>query len=217
MRGDSQQAPRLNLRGMQAYFRMGEAERVQGRRFFVLAVTLIVVVVVQGVALSRMAPLKERVPYFIEVDSSTGEVRASDRVASRFAPDESSIRYHLARWSVNLLMVDQHSRDLRLPETATLLRGDAVQQWSELLKREAPIQKLFDDPEYRQQARVISLAFLQKETVLVRLELTDNRRGNRRVQITLSYAIIPPQSEEDVLRNPLGLWITNFGVNDERV
>lgn len=217
MRGDSQQAPRLNLRGMQAYFRMGEAERVQGRRSFVLAVTLIVVVVVQGVALSRMAPLKERVPYFIEVDSSTGEVRASDRVATRFAPDESSIRFHLARWSVNLLMVDQHSRDLRLPETAILLRGDAVQQWSEFLKREAPIQKLFDDPEYRQQARVISLAFLPKETVLVRLELTDNRGANRRVQITLSYAIIPPQSEEDVLRNPLGLWITNFGVNDERV
>jgi type IV secretion system protein VirB5 len=202
---------------MQAYFRMGEAERVQGRRFFILAVTLIVVVVVQGVALSRMAPLKERIPYFIEVDSSTGEVRASDRVAARFAPDESSIRYHLARWSENLLMVDQHSRDLRLPETAQLLRGDAVEQWSALLKREAPIQKLVDDPEYRQQARVISLAFLPKETALIRLELTDNRRGNRRVQITLSYAIIPPQSEDDVLRNPLGLWITNFGVTDERV
>jgi len=196
---------------------MGEAERLQGRRAFVLAVVFAAVVLVQGLALARMAPLKEQVPYFIEVDSSTGEVRASDRVAQRFVPDELSIRYHLARWSENLLTVDQHSRNLRLPETATLLRGDSVEQWQALLKREEPLQKMIVDPQFMLLARVVSLAFLSRDTVLIRLELTDNRGGNRRVQITLSYAIIPPQSEVDVMRNPLGLWITNFGVTDERL
>lgn len=212
-----QAPPQLSHRTLRAYLALGEGERLQSRRWFVFTIALAIIVFMMALALVQLVPLKERVPYFFEVDRVTGEVRESNRVVEQFTPDETSIRYHLARWAENLLIVDQHSRDLRLPETARLLRGDATEQWQAFIRREAPVQKLVDDPNYRRQARLLSLAFLSRDTALIRLEVTDNRRVSRRVQITVSYVIIPPKSEEDVMRNPLGLWIINFSVTDERV
>lgn len=212
-----QTAPQLSHRALRSYMQLGEGERLQGRRWFVFTLILAFIAFVLAITLLRLVPLKERVPYFVEVDRVTGEVRESERVITQFTPDETSIRYHLARWSENLLIVDQHSRDLRLPETARLLRGDAVPQWRAFIQREQPVQKLVDDPLYRRNVRLISLAFLSDETALVRLEVTDNRGVSRRVQLTVSYVIIPPKSEDDVMRNPLGLWVINFSVTDERV
>lgn len=215
---DARQAPpQLSHRALRSYLALGEGERIQGRRWFVFTIALSIIVFMLAVALVRLVPLKERVPYFFEVDRVTGEVSESSRVIQQFTPDETSIRYHLARWAENLLIVDQHSRDLRLPETARLLRGDAVPQWRAFIQREQPVQKLVDDPLYRRNARLISLAFLSGETALIRLEVTDNRGVSRRVQLTVSYVIIPPKSEDDVMRNPLGLWVINFSVTDERV
>jgi type IV secretory pathway component VirB8 len=212
-----QPPPQLSHRALRAYLALGEGERVQSRRWFLFTIVLSIIVFLMALALVRLIPLKERVPYFFEVDQVTGEVRESSRVISQFTPDEASIRYHLARWAENLLIVDQHSRDLRLPETARLLRGDATAQWQAFIRREQPLQKLVENPLYRRQARLISLAFLSRDTALIRLDVTDNQNVSRRVQVTVSYVIIPPKAEDDVMRNPLGLWIVNFSVTDERV
>lgn len=207
--------PRVNLRGYQMYLGVAEVPKAQNRKLVTAVGVLAAVTLVQGIALLSLVPLKERVPYMVEVETSTGAVRAMDAAAQRFTPDEKSIRYHLAKWAENLLTIDEHSRGMRLPQSYGLMRGAARDQWQALIEREKPLDRLAEDPLYRRQARIVSVALLSKETALIRVELTDTKRSTRMVQITLSFAMIPPSTDEEVFRNPIGLWITNFGVQDE--
>lgn len=207
--------PRVNLRGYQMYLGVAEVPKAQNRKLVATIGVLAGLALAQGVTLMMLVPLKERVPYMVEVETSTGAVRASDTAAQRFTPDEKSVRYHLAKWAENLLTVDEHSRGMRLPQSYTLMRGAARDQWQAFVEREKPLDLLIEDPQYRRQARIVSVALLSKETALIRAELSDTKRAIRMVQITLSFAMIPPSTDEEVFRNPIGLWITNFGVQDE--
>ena len=78
-----------------------------------------------------MLPLKERIPYFVEADARSGEVRSSTSVAQIFKPDEKNLRFFLGRWTTNLLTIDTRSKEYLLPESYMYLRGAALAEWSE--------------------------------------------------------------------------------------
>lgn len=216
MKASKNQAPRLKLRALHTYLSVAEAPKIRDRRLLTILVLMGMAIFTQGVALMGLVPLKERVPYMVEVETSTGAVRASARTATQFTPSELSVRYHLQRWIEDTLTVDEHSRGMRLPASYAMVRGNAIEQWRYLIQDiEQPIQRLRENPEYRREARIMSFSFLDSSQAMVRLELRDNQRASRIVMVTLSYAILPPQSDEDAMRNPIGLWITHFGVVNE--
>lgn len=213
---ERQPAPRLNLRGVQKYLNAVEAPRMENRRLIGLCLTLGVAVVAQGIGFMLTLPLKERVPYAIEVETTTGNVVASDRIARKFEPGENNIRYFLGRWVENLLAVDELTRSAKLPASYSLLKGQALADWQRYVTTQGrPLDLLAENPNYRLRAELISITFLTDEKALIRVKLTNDRGEERRVVVDANFAIVPPQSDEDVQRNPIGLWITSFGVQNE--
>lgn len=167
-----------------------------------------------------MLPLKERVPYFVEADARSGEVRSSTSVAQIFKPDEKNLRFFLGRWTTNLLTIDTRSKEYLLPESYMYLRGAALAEWSEwVTKRDQPLKKLVENANYRREARVSSISLVADGVALVRVTLV-GRTGASAAQevrklVTIHYSFVPAESEDDVLKNPLGLYITHFTISDE--
>lgn len=218
---ERQPDPRISLRGVQKYLNVVEAPQMERRRLLVLLLMLVMAVLMLSLGMMRMLPLKERVPYVLKVEedsqgNATGRVDVAESDMAAFKPAEANIRYFLGQWATNLLTVDERSRDVKLPASYTLLKGQAIQDWNRYIMNEArPLEALSENPEFRQRADLISIAFLTESTAMIRVKLTTNNGMERRVQLTVNYALLPPEKEEDVYRNPIGLWITTFGVNNE--
>lgn len=216
-----QPTPRVNLRGVQKYLNVVEGPRMENRRLLSLLIVAVLAVICQAVGFMLMLPLKERVPYVIQVEEDasgrpTGKVTVADSGVAAFTPSEAHMRYFLARWSEDLLSVDETSRTVRLPASYALLKGQALADWQRYITDVAkPLDVLATEPNYRQRAELISIAFLTDSTAMIRVKLTNSKGMEKRVQINLNYAIVAPQSDADVYRNPIGLWITTFGVSDE--
>lgn len=212
--------PRISLRGVQKYLNVVETPQIEKRRMLALLLLLVGAVLMLSFGMMRMLPLKERVPYVLKVEEDqmgnpTGRVTVSEGGIERFQPSEASIRYFLGKWAVDLLTVDDQTRKVRLPASYAMLKGDAIDDWNRYVSETGkPLELLTKDPNYRLRAELISISFLNESTAMIRVKLTQ-RNEERRVQLTVNYALLPPESEADVYRNPIGLWITTFGVNNE--
>lgn len=216
-----QPEPRISLRGIQKYLNVVEAPRVENRKLVGVLMILALAMLMMGVGMYRMLPLKERVPYVIvdELDSAgrqTGRVEVREGGMSHFQPQEAHLRYHLNQWVQDFLTIDEYTESVRLPRSNSMLRGQALNDWRVYLANtHQPIERLQQNPDYRERAEVISMNFLNDSTVLIRVKLTTRNGSERRLSINLQTAIIPPATDEDIYRNPIGLWITTFGVSNE--
>jgi type IV secretory pathway component VirB8 len=214
--------PRVSLRGVNKWLSAVEVPRVQNSRLTVALFIVSGVALVQGIGLWRMLPLKERVPYVVkeEIDSTgkpTGHIAISETGVAKFQVSETHVRYYLREWVGNLLSVDESTERLRLPASYKMLRGAALQDWQRYVKVQAkPIEALTADSSYRVKADLISINFIvPNRTAMLRVQLTDNKGMQKRVVVNLDFAFITPSTDEEVYRNPIGLWITSFGVSNE--
>lgn len=214
--------PAIDLRALRKYLNIIESPKQENRKLVIAIGVLGVAVLFQAIVFLQMLPLKERVPYTINVEvgrngQPTGNVTVSDQVASKWAPDENNIRYFLGRWAENLLTIDEKTKSDRLPSSYALLRGQALDDWQDYVTNVGkPLARLSEKPDLRVRASIVSIAFLSDKSALIRMRLTENKRGEvRLVQITLNFAVLPVTSDDDVYRNPIGLWVTSFGVQNE--
>lgn len=219
---EQQPAPKVSLRGVQKYLNVVETPQIEKRRLMALLMMMGGAILLLAFGMMRMLPLKERVPYVLQVEQDsmgkpTGRVEVNDSSSfAKFTPSEANLRYFMGKWALDLLSVDERSRDTRLPASYALLKGQALQDWRRYVTDDAkPLEVLAKTPNFRQRAELISIVFLSEESAMIRVKLTTNNGLEKRVQLTLNYAILPPATDADVYRNPIGLWITTFGVNNE--
>jgi len=197
------------------------APQVQNRRLFLLLLVSFLMNVGMAMTIGRLAPLKEKIPYMVdrEIDAHgvpTGRVSVSNTQARNFVPTEKNLRYFLREWAVNIASIDELSRGYRLPSSYAYMKGRGLQDWRTYVDSTSrTLAKLNEDPTYRQRAEIITANLLTNETALVRVKLTDTKGMEKRVLITITFVLIPIDGDKDEDRNPIGLWITNFTVNDE--
>jgi type IV secretory pathway component VirB8 len=214
--------PSATKEGYQRWLDVFEMPAVQARKMTLIAIGACTVAVMESFAIMAMLPLKEKVPYFVEVENATGKVVASDQVATHFKPDEKNLRYFFGRWAENLMTIDTRTKDYLLPSSYVLLRGQALGDWQDWVeKRDMPLKKLAANPGLRREVRVSTITFIADGVALIRVTLSEAGPGASRIEsrkaITLHYSLIPPASDDDVMKNPLGINITNFTINDELV
>lgn len=213
--------PRLSLRGVQKYLDIVQAPQSTNRRLVGLVLLLGLAVVAQGLGMMMMLPLKERVPYVVSVEADasgkpTGKVTVGDAVAKAWTPAEANVRYFLARWAENLLSIDELTQSRRLPESYAMVKGQGIKDWRTYVENVGkPLDILAANPSARVRVQIISITFLSESSAMIRARLVDGSGADRRVQINVSYALIPPTTDEEVYRNPIGLWITGFNVTNE--
>lgn len=209
--------PKIRLDASKTVLDMTEAPAIQGRRMAGLLSLSLGVNVMLALALLAAVPLKERVPYFLEVERSTGRVEVSNTEAMRFSPDDANIRYFLRQWVIDTYTIDEATRSKRLPASYSLLRGGAVAQWERLiLQGEDPIGKLSKNPAYRRNVEIVAPPQIVADgSAIMRIALVEGRSVVARKQVSVRFALIPPKDDKEIMRSPIGLWITDLGVVDE--
>lgn len=198
-------------------------------RAWAFALAAILVALVEGLAIWSMLPLKTSVPYFIEVDKLTGEVRPSDRVATRFEVGgaELTLRYFMNGWAKRRLGLDPEVRiaEKEIALAYVMTSGAATAQFDEWLDRERPFERLKRDPGYSREVELLPASFLSKDVAVIDATVNEQMAGNtistRHQRLTLHFTLIPPSTEgsdEEVKRrlriNPIGFYVTHFSLDD---
>ncbi len=187
-----------------------------------LLVGALVVAVVEAFALMALIPLKERVPYFLEVERVSGRVVVSSQAAKSFVPDENNKRYFISEWVKSMFAIDQlRTKELLLPRAKAMTRGKATTHYSAWLAKDQTIERMVESQKLSRSVEVKSISFVPgaENVVMVRAVFrVDEGGGVSREEgrvITLNYALIPPQTDDEILRNPIGLFVTEFNVDNE--
>ncbi len=181
-------------------------------RWFVASLLLGLVVIAQALALFRMLPLKQVVPYAVEHTPDGAVVRVVE--AAGYKPQLGVLKSELARWVERLMVLDPYLTRENLRLSTRLLRGKAVSEHKEFIDAEAPFKRLLATPGLVRTAKVHGVD-ASKEGIAFLFASTTERAGageplTKKWRFTVHYMLAVPETEEEVLTNPAGLHITHF-------
>ncbi len=200
------------------WFERWGAVQVERNRYFVCCVLLCIALGASAMALAFLMPLKRVVPYIVRV-ADNGAVALSPASAQEYVPRQPERAYFLARWVSNLLALDAYLTERQLTEAYAQTRGLASPEFIDWLKQNRPLERLRKEPSLVQTVAINTVTPLQDEVVQVRVrcELRSLSLAPevRRFQVTLRYILVPPVTEAEIIKNPIGLFVTHFTVNEE--
>lgn len=182
-----------------------------------LAAAALLIAILEGVALVRLIPLHEKVPYMATFDEN-----------GRLAPDEryrpvrienvqqGQIGASLKRFARYMFTIDSQMK-LNFPKTALWVRGAAVNELIEWLeKTDRPFERQAKEPTLTREIAGLAVTYGSGKTAFLHLELVERTGGTEikryKKLLQIEYDTLSDQVNED---NPLGVVAAHFSVGDE--
>ena len=192
---------------------------VERARYFVLAVIFGLAFAGVVGTLMTMMPLSRVEPYVVHVDKVTGQAVAVRAGAEKYKPGAAEKQYFLVKWTRGLLELDPHTTEKSLTEVYDSCRGKAIDEFTDFVNKTKPVVRVRTEAGLTRTVEIKSYSPLNDESALIRLE-TEERGLNksplrRSYVVTLHFAIDPPKTEGQIMRNPIGLFITHFAINED--
>lgn len=189
------------------------------KRLITLAVTSVGAVIIMAGAVFALIPLKETVPYIVEVSQDGSAVVPPQTPGVQYTPTEASRMYFIRRWVIDAFTINQYltiqSHD---PRARVMLRGaNALSVYSEWLKADGKLSMLAADPTLVRDVEVLSITPIAGTDggVIAEVALTTRTQGRatrERKVVTIYYDFFRLTDVKDVEVNPLGIFITDFKV-----
>ena len=197
--------------------RVGES--IDARRNFLLACVFALAFVLVTLALVVVANGRTIQPFVLQAADDGAVTPAGARLVP-YRPGAAERRYFLAPWARHLLALDGHLSETWLAEAYQLTRGKATVEFTDWLKAAAPLQRLKQDPTLSRAVTILGISLIDDEVALVRVACEERSLGNptplrRKQLLTLHFQTVAPDSEAAVLRNPIGLQVTDFQVGED--
>lgn len=181
-------------------------------------------VAVAGLVL--VMPLKKRIPYFYEVDVSTGQVSLSNRVVEELKVSDKNVAYFLRVWVTRVMTINAATLRDGLPSAYRWTRGAAqteLDDWTEAEDR-TPARIAKTPGLTREILGVPTVSFNEDRSIafidFVTVEkVAGVERDRRRRLMAVEFAALNPKASErnaaEEADNPLALTITHFTINDQ--
>jgi type IV secretion system protein VirB8 len=167
-----------------------------------------------------LMPLKQTVPYVLEVNKTTGEVVApQQQPASAYSPDWNVKMFFIRSWITNLLSINQYTFKTTDPAAQYLLRGNnAIAEFKQFRAEDGTYQNLVDHPNMVRNVdiRQVTPVAGTNNGIVAQVHTTTMKGGQVSTQdwlLTVYWTFIVTQTPEDVRHNPAGLWVTDFKVS----
>lgn len=195
---------------------------VSANRSFLIAFGAILVALASVASVATIFPLKEVRPWVVEVNSTSGVVNKPVQV-ERVEADMAVIKSELARWVAAVYMIDPLRTQEALRWANARAANKGLQQFAEFRARERVYERMRAEPDMVREAKVTAVDASRKGTAFIYVTATERIGAApptpdkiKRVRVTLNYALVPPTTEEALLANPLGLFVTFFSDAEER-
>jgi type IV secretory pathway component VirB8 len=196
------------------------APLIRENRAWVIVFVLAAVAVLEALALFRLIPLREKVPYMVEVEKATGRVEISEKTFSKFKASQANIDYFLRKWVDRVESVDGQTLSDSLPKAFGWTRGDAVREFEEYTVGMADL--ITKTPGLKRVVKHSSINYLQEGgLVVLRFNLIESLGGQvtsvrpRILSANISFVTPKPESADEI-DNPIGLVITRFSLRAEQ-
>ncbi len=201
------------------WFEVQGAPVVERNRYFILCLGLLLALTAACIALAMMAPLKTVVPFVLE-KVEEGAVVPAPMAAQQYQPGIPEKRYFIAQWARQLLTLDSHLTEQYLSDAYRVTRGKATVEFTDWIQRTGPMAELKRDPTLTRTVAISSVSLIQDQVALVRVSAERRNAGNplanrEKFVLTIHFTTVPPKSEEELLSNPVGLFVTHFLVNTD--
>lgn len=221
MSTDNKKFPRVLRKGLLAATETLTSPEIKSRWSVYMIGGLLVIVLGQTIAISAIFPLKEYIPYFLS-ESESGSVSVSNKVGKKFIASDANKSYFIKQYVNGLLTIDEQTK-FRLPDTVNFIKGAAIPQWKMFINKiDKPLYKLALDPSLRREVLYeTDVQYLGGDaysgTAVAWLRITTIEEGEsrtKRVRFTMDYATLPITDPETLNINPIGLYITNFRMDN---
>lgn len=206
-------------RGRREWFERVGSPTVEKSRYFVMFVLVTILMIALVIALISMMPLTRVVPYKIEVDKQSGIVTSTPVAAKEFKPGQAEQQYFIVQWVRHLLELDPYVTERNLSDAYQLTRGKAIEEFTDFINKTQPIVRVKTNTGLTRSVNVKSVSFVDAGSALVRVATEERVLGQSALVkdyvITVHFTMSPPQTEAEIIRNPIGIFITHFAINEE--
>lgn len=194
-------------------------EVVAASRWFVFAMASLPVIGLLALALNGLTPLKQTIPYMVDVDKESKLASASKVEVSRFAPSDATVKATLAQWVKLTLSLDARRTEGDVRIAYNFLRGNAIQEFADFMRDTKPLVRLREDSSLSRVIEIKTVQFIAKGVCQVRVSSVErNQMGDSkpsRYAVTMHYDIVPPTTDQEMLSNAAGVYISHFEVSEE--
>jgi len=173
--------------------------------------------IVEAISILVMLPLKERIPYIVEVNKTTSEVIVKDNLMKKFAPTDANKAFFIRGWVENMFTLDAaRTKNYLLPAASLSLRGPAVEQYKAMLTNDKPIESLVENPLLSRHVKNININFVPGADVAIVRFVLETSGGQAISSENKSASIKFILVEKEVSEiNPIGFFITDVNVKDD--
>lgn len=206
-------------KGRREWFERVGSPTVEKSRYFVMFVLLSILTIALVIALISMMPLNRTVPYMVQVDKNSGMVTSRPVRAEEFKPGQPEQQYFIVQWVRHLLELDPYVTERNLADAYQLTRGKAIEEFTDFINKTQPIKRVKTNTSLTRSVNVRSVSFVDAGSAMVRVSTEERQLGQEVViknyVITVHYTMSPPQTESEIIKNPIGIFITHFAINEE--
>ena len=192
------------------------------KRLVSIGVASCLAVFMMAAAIAMMLPMKEMVPYIVEVEKGTGEARVPAQLnAERYVPSEEVRRFFIRRWLIDAFTINQYTMVRENdPRARAMLRGqNALSIYDEQMNRDQKFSLLVRHPAMTRDVTVESLMPVAgtPNAMVANLVLTTRVDGSvttMRRMVTVYFDVFQLRDRREAEISPVGLFVTDFKVND---
>ncbi len=200
------------------FFDRSAKPRVERNRWFVITALLASGYLPLLITLMMLFPLKTVETYLV-TKAPGGRAIVDGQPIGTWVPDQEMIGFFVNDWARSVWDINASTLARTTKQSAEMTVGNAIEQLKALRVKDNPFALLNEAPGLVRTYENVSINFINDNTAFLRFNTTTLRPGIeskvRTYALTATFTRIKPATKAESLRNPAGLFITNFSHSEE--
>jgi len=189
---------------------------------WIIAIIFIFFSFVSMITITVLIPLKEKIPYVVEVDKVSGETSVTKVTKGKLTQSESLTKYWINKYVRYRTQYDYQD----IEESYELVKAmTSPREFTNYHKDydtnnlESPYRIYGENTTLK--TRIKSISFIDKDTATVRIDIEKKRINEDKPKhfpyiVTLSFRFtLEPESEKEIQENPFGFQCTKWRIDSE--
>lgn len=188
-------------------------------RMFVVAGLFGLVAITAVIGMFLIAANNTAVLWTVEVTNEAGIVKRPVKIEN-IRPNQAVVKAELAKFIVNIFVIDKALTPRNFKDANVMTSGLGTTKFSNFRISENIAARLVKEPDMTRLVKVASVDLSQAGIAFVFLTTEETRGALTGIapakwRVTLKYEMTPPKTEDEILINPLGLFITDLNITQE--
>ncbi len=193
--------------------------KVGEQRWFLVAMFAVLLAIASAIGLVIVSQQSIAVPVLVEYNSETGVVNKPVRI-EHITPSQAVVKAELGRWVTKVFTIDNLLSPRLMREANAMTAGLGTQQYADFRVKQNILERMQKDPSLQRNIDAVSVDVSQPGLAFVFVTTKEVKQGDTagvlsKFRVTLKYQRVPPETEEEIMVNPLGVYVTSMNVIEE--